>query len=157
MKYSDHQRPVPLQKSPLLNPFAVSAGFLGRMVDLLHAMGHLYAVLDVFTCRFLPHWREDFEGSVASIQQMQVMGEGGETQLISRRRSRDGLAVFGGSFWYQDDCEIRSVFCRRFIPEYMRGKGARRFSLSNTIPSQNHQKLFNMDIKSKYLLFEIVV
>jgi hypothetical protein len=29
--------------------------------------------------------------------------------------------------------------------------------LSNTIASQNHRKLVNMDFKSKYLLFEIVV
>jgi hypothetical protein len=93
MESSEHQRPFPLQESPLLKPFAVSAGFHSMMVDLLHDMGFLYAVLDVFTCRFLPHWRGGFESLVASIEQMQVMDEGRETQWISRRRRRDGLAV----------------------------------------------------------------
>jgi hypothetical protein len=63
------------------------------MVDLLHDMGYLYAVLDVFTRRFLPHWRGGFENVVASIEEMQVMDEGRERQWLSRREKRDGLAV----------------------------------------------------------------
>jgi hypothetical protein len=63
------------------------------MVDLLHDMGYLYAVLDVFTCRFLPHWRGGFENVVASIEHMQVMEEGREKQWLSRREKRGGLAV----------------------------------------------------------------
>jgi hypothetical protein len=39
------------------------------MVELLHDMGYLYAVLEVFTRRFLPHWRGGFENMVASIEQ----------------------------------------------------------------------------------------
>ncbi len=59
------------------------------MVDLLHDMGYLYAVLEVFTRRFLPEWREGFEGVVASIEQMGVMQEGRERQWIMRREEKD--------------------------------------------------------------------
>jgi hypothetical protein len=59
------------------------------MVDLLHDMGYLYAVLDVFTHRFLSHWRGGFENLVANIEQMQAMEEGGEGQWVMRIDGRD--------------------------------------------------------------------
>jgi len=58
------------------------------MVDLLHDMGYLYAVLDVFTRRFLPHWRGGFENVVASIEQMVAMEN--ETGRPSTKRGVDG-------------------------------------------------------------------
>jgi Fungal specific transcription factor domain len=74
---------VSVHESPLLKPFAISSGFHTVMVDLLHDMGYLYAVLDVFTCRFLPHWRGGFENVVANIEQMATMEDklGGSPQL----------------------------------------------------------------------------
>jgi hypothetical protein len=52
-------------------------------------MGYLYAVLDVFTRRFLPHWRGGFENVVSSIEQMQVMEEGREAPMdIKARKER---------------------------------------------------------------------
>jgi hypothetical protein len=59
------------------------------MVDLLHDMGYLYAVLDVFTRRFLPEWRDGFEGVVASIEQMAVMEVETEERWMQRRGKRD--------------------------------------------------------------------
>jgi hypothetical protein len=58
------------------------------MVDLLHDMGYLYAVLDVFTRRFLPHWRGGFENVVESIEQMVAIED--ETGRQSTKSGVDG-------------------------------------------------------------------
>jgi len=55
------------------------------MVDLLHDMGYLFAVLDVFTRRFLPHWRGGFENVMESIDQMQATED--ETERPSTERN----------------------------------------------------------------------
>lgn len=76
IKTSESRCSDPVQESPLLKPFAISSGFHSVMVDLLHDMGYLFAVLDVFTRQFLPHWRGGFENVVANIKQTRAMEDG---------------------------------------------------------------------------------
>jgi hypothetical protein len=63
------------------------------MVDLLHDMGYLYAVLDVFTRRFLLHWRGGFENVVANIEQMVAIED--EMGRQSTQREVDRLQFKG--------------------------------------------------------------
>ncbi|PMD51890.1 uncharacterized protein K444DRAFT_669583 [Hyaloscypha bicolor E] len=84
---------VSVHESPLLKPFAISSGFHTVMVDLLHDMGYLYAVLDVFTRRFLLHWRGGFENVVANIEQMVAIED--EMGRQSTQREVDRLQFKG--------------------------------------------------------------
>lgn len=54
----------------MLKPFAVSICFHPTVVDLLHDLGYLYFVLDVFTRRFMPEFREAFEDVLRSIEEV---------------------------------------------------------------------------------------
>ncbi|KAH9221550.1 hypothetical protein DL95DRAFT_455379 [Leptodontidium sp. 2 PMI_412] len=79
----------PVYESPLLKPFALSAGFHSTVVDILHEMGCLHAVLDAFTSKLLPHTRQSFENLVEAIVEMSKVNESEESV-----RSASGLVVF---------------------------------------------------------------
>lgn len=79
----------PVYESPLLKPFALSAGFHSTVVDILHEMGCLHAVLDAFTSKLLPHTRQSFENLVEAIVEMSKVNESEESVW-----SASGLVVF---------------------------------------------------------------
>jgi hypothetical protein len=89
LKPSSPRCPRPAQGLLLFKLFAVFAGFYSVMVDLLHDMGYLYPVLDVFTHRFLAEWRSRFEDVVVRIERMAGVVTGREERWKHRRGKRD--------------------------------------------------------------------
>jgi hypothetical protein len=86
-KSPHHFRSIPppaTPESPLLKPFALSCGFHDTVVSILYEMGFLQTVLDTFTTRFLPEWREGFMELLKSIEQMKDLGKRRESIWRSR-------------------------------------------------------------------------
>lgn len=58
-----------VQSSPLLKPLALSLHFDATIVEVLHDLGYLYAVLDAFTLRLIPMFRDMFDKLVTEIEE----------------------------------------------------------------------------------------
>jgi hypothetical protein len=56
-------------ESALWKAFALKIGFHTMVVEILHEMSYLYSVVDAFTLRLLPNFREDFHELVKKIEQ----------------------------------------------------------------------------------------
>ena len=76
--------PPATPESPLLKPFALSCGFHDTVVTILYEMGFLQTVLDTFTTRLLPEWREGFTELMKSIEQMRELDKRRESIWRSR-------------------------------------------------------------------------
>lgn len=75
----------PAETSPLLKGFATKIGFHPTVVDLLHDMEYLYFVVDAFTTKFMPEFREMFEDVVRSIESMcKLENERGKDWVLKR-------------------------------------------------------------------------
>jgi hypothetical protein len=86
-KSPHHLRSIPppaTPESPLLKSFALSCGFHDTVVTILYEMGFLQTVLDIFTIRLLPEWREGFMELMKSIEQMSELDKRRESIWRSR-------------------------------------------------------------------------
>jgi len=57
-----------VRDSHLLIPFAISSGFNETLVHIFHELGFLYDILDSFTVRLLPFFRQGFLDLVDAIE-----------------------------------------------------------------------------------------
>ncbi|KAF8866557.1 hypothetical protein BDZ45DRAFT_276298 [Acephala macrosclerotiorum] len=80
----------PVETSPFLKDFATSIGFHSTVVDLLHEIEYLYFVVDAFTTKFMPEFREGFEDVVRSIETIVKLESEREKEWVLRRLKRWG-------------------------------------------------------------------
>ncbi|CZR50916.1 uncharacterized protein PAC_00790 [Phialocephala subalpina] len=90
----------PAETSPFLKLFATKIGFHPTVVNLLHEMEYLYFVVDAFTAKFMPEFREAFEDVVKNIETMCKLEGEGEKEWVLRRLMR----------WGEGDVLVRKTY-----------------------------------------------
>ncbi|KAE8447474.1 hypothetical protein EG329_010747 [Mollisiaceae sp. DMI_Dod_QoI] len=80
----------PAETSPLLKPYAIAICFHPTVVDLLHDMQYLYFVIDAFTTKFIPEFRQGFEDVVRSIELISKIEDEREKEWVVKRLKRWG-------------------------------------------------------------------